>query len=164
MAQSLARILVHLIFSTKRRKRFITPAVREELHAYLVGTLRNHESPALLVNSVEDHVHILFSLSKNYALIKIVEEVKKGSSKWIKTKSPAFHGFQPPHLLRSETSTKERPTYKQARGGAGENLFCGLTFAAVSPYNDAVVAGRSPWATNVQVMGWSHCGAATASR
>ena len=46
------------------------------------------------MKSVEDHVHILFSLSKNYPLMKIVEEVKKGSSKWIKTKGPAFHKFQ----------------------------------------------------------------------
>jgi REP element-mobilizing transposase RayT len=34
---------------------------------------------------VSDHVHILFRLSKNYALARVVEEVKKHSTKWIKT-------------------------------------------------------------------------------
>ena len=93
MPQSLAKILVHLVFSTKHRKRRISRDIREELHAYLVGVLRNHDSPALLINSVEDHVHILFRLSRNCAVKTIVEEVKKSSSKWIKTKGEQFQGF-----------------------------------------------------------------------
>jgi putative transposase len=93
MPQSLAKILVHIVFSTKQRKRLIAPDIREELHAYLVGVLRNLDSPALLVNSVDDHVHILCRLSRNHAVKTIVEEVKKSSSKWIKTKGEAFRGF-----------------------------------------------------------------------
>ena len=50
----------------------------------MAGILKNKESPALKINSVPDHVHILFRLSKNYALAKVVEEVKKQSSKWLK--------------------------------------------------------------------------------
>jgi putative transposase len=93
VAQSLAKILVHLIFSTKERQAWIRPDLREELNAYLVGILRNHDSPALAVNCVEDHVHVLFSLSRNYALKAIVEQVKKGSSKWVKTKGPSLADF-----------------------------------------------------------------------
>jgi len=93
MAQSLAKVLVHLVFSTKGRRRLITEEIREELSAYLVGILRNHDSPALRANCVEDHVHILFSLSRNHAIKKIVEEVKKGSSKWIKTQGPRFQSY-----------------------------------------------------------------------
>jgi REP element-mobilizing transposase RayT len=93
MPQSLAKILVHIVFSTKQRKRLIARSIREELHAYLVGVLRNHDSPALLINSVGDHVHILFRLSRNHAVKTIVEEVKKSSSKWIKTKGEAFRAF-----------------------------------------------------------------------
>lgn len=93
MAQSLAKVLVHIIFSTKCRQRLLTKTIREELHAYLVGTLRNLDSPAILVNSVEDHVHILCSLSRKYAISKLLEETKKESSKWIKTKGASFRGF-----------------------------------------------------------------------
>jgi REP element-mobilizing transposase RayT len=89
----LAKIHVHLIFRTKARGPLIPNEVREELCAYFVGILRHHESPALLANAVEDHVHILFSLSRNYAVKTVVEEVKKSSSKWIKTKSPDLQGF-----------------------------------------------------------------------
>ncbi len=85
MPQSLANILVHLIFSTKNREPMINDEIRPALHAYMIGILENHSSPSLQTNSVQDHVHILFSLSKNYAVAKIVEEVKKSSSIWIKT-------------------------------------------------------------------------------
>jgi REP element-mobilizing transposase RayT len=93
MGQSLAKIVVHLIFSTKDRLPVLTLAVRGELHVYMVGILRELESPALLVNSVTDHAHILFVLSKNVALAKAVEEVKKGSSKWLKARGAEFGGF-----------------------------------------------------------------------
>ena len=51
----------------------------------MAGIFKNLESPAIKINSVPDHVHILFRLSKNHALAKVVENVKKDSSKWMKT-------------------------------------------------------------------------------
>ena len=85
MSQSLVKNLIHLVYSTKHRKSWIPDDVRERLWAYQAGIFKQWESPALIIGGVEDHVHALFSLSKNYALKKIVEEVKKGSSKWMKT-------------------------------------------------------------------------------
>lgn len=93
MAQSLAKILVHLIFSTKNRKPLLQDKIRRELHKYMAAILDDLGSPAVLIESVSDHVHILFSMSKNQALIKIVEQVKKSSSKWIKTKGSAYRQF-----------------------------------------------------------------------
>jgi len=93
MAQTLARVLVHLIFSTKERANLIRPDVEKELHAYLAGIANNLDSPCFAVNGTNNHVHLLVSQSKNLALAKLVEEVKKGSSKWIKTKSAALRGF-----------------------------------------------------------------------
>jgi len=58
------------------------------LFAYQAGIFKEWESPALIIGGVEDHLHALFSLSKNHPLKKIVEEVKKGSSKWMKTEGP----------------------------------------------------------------------------
>jgi REP element-mobilizing transposase RayT len=86
MGQSLSQLYVHLTFGTKKRYPFITEEIESELHAYMVGILKNVDSPAIKINSVPDHIHILFRLSKNYALAKVVEEVKKQTSKWLKTK------------------------------------------------------------------------------
>jgi len=85
MSQSLARNVIHLIFSTKHRYPFITPPVRDNLFAYLAGTLNHMRCPALRVGGVADHVHVLFVLSKTLALTRVVEELKKESSKWAKS-------------------------------------------------------------------------------
>lgn len=92
MGQSLSQLYVHLIFSTKGRNPAINSEIKEQLHSYIGGTLKKYESPALIINSVPDHVHILFRLSKNYTLSKIVEEIKKGSSKWMKHKFSSKNG------------------------------------------------------------------------
>src|SRR5438105_4401602 len=77
MPQSLARIVVHLVFSTKYRSSLLAdPALRRELEAYLAAVLKGWDSPAILIGAVSDHVHLLHQLSKNHPASKIVEEVK----------------------------------------------------------------------------------------
>ena len=91
MPQSLSKILVHLIFSTKHREPTINDAVRSPLHAYLVGILDNLNCPSLQTGGTNDHVHILFALGRTITVSDVVEEVKKGSSKWMKTQDvPTF--------------------------------------------------------------------------
>ena len=85
MSQALAKVILHIVYSTKNRKRWLHDDVRDRLFAYQAGIFKKWDSPALVIGGVDDHVHALFSLSKNYALKKIVEEVKKSSSKWMKT-------------------------------------------------------------------------------
>ena len=93
MSQSLARLHVHLVFSTKHRAPLIDAAVRDALHAYLVAVLQKLTCPVQGINSVEDHVHILFDLSRTCAISEVVEQVKTSSSKWIKTRGRAYSGF-----------------------------------------------------------------------
>ncbi len=93
MSQSLVKNLIHLVFSTKHRNPWLVPEIHHELYAYQSGIFKQWDSPALVIGGVEDHVHVLVSLSKNHAIKKIVEEVKKGSSKWLKTKGKRFAGF-----------------------------------------------------------------------
>ncbi len=84
MSQSLARNLVHLVFSTKHRVPVLEGEFRPAMFAYLAGTLDGIGCPAVLVGGVADHVHILFALHKTVALCDAVEEAKKASSKWAK--------------------------------------------------------------------------------
>jgi len=86
-------VLVHIIFSTKERVPCIGPGIRADLNAYLAGILRNLRCIPLEVNSAADHVHILCNLARTIALASLVEEVKKGSSKWIKPKAAAMRNF-----------------------------------------------------------------------
>ena len=94
MSQSLSKIWSHLIFSTKDRYPFLSDQdVREQLHAYMAAILRNNDCPTLVVGGVTDHVHALFVLSKNHSIAQIVYEVKRSSSKWIKTQSSEYKKF-----------------------------------------------------------------------
>jgi REP element-mobilizing transposase RayT len=85
MSQSLANIVVHLVFSTKDRRPLLRDENRSQLHAYIAGVLKNHDASLIEINSVKDHVHVLFAQSKNHAPSKIVEQIKAASSGWIKT-------------------------------------------------------------------------------
>ncbi|HET7100036.1 MAG TPA: IS200/IS605 family transposase [Terriglobia bacterium] len=93
MAQTLVSLLVHVVFSTKERRPLITSEVEDELYRYVAGTLQNFASPCLAVGGTENHVHLLISQSKNIALSRLMEELKKSSSKWIKTKGTKLRRF-----------------------------------------------------------------------
>ncbi len=92
MSQSLAQIYLHLVFSTKNRAPLLR-GLEEKIHAYIVGACNNLDSPALIVGGVEDHVHIFCRQSKNIALKTLVAEIKRESSKWIKTQGSKFEQF-----------------------------------------------------------------------
>lgn len=93
MPQSLARVSIHLIFSTKNRAPVLADSMRDDLHAYAAVVLKNLGCPADIINSVEDHAHLLFELSRTRTIAEVVEEVKKATSKWIKTRGPEFAAF-----------------------------------------------------------------------
>lgn len=93
MAQSLASILVHLVFSTKHRQPWILPYIEPELHPYMATVCKNLDCPTLTLNGTEDHVHILLRLGRKMSMAELVEKIKTSSSKWIKTKGPHFKDF-----------------------------------------------------------------------
>ena len=93
MSQSLANIVVHLIFSTKYRRPLLRDDERNRLHAYIAGILTSHKSPMIEINSVTDHIHILFAQSKNLAPSKLVEQIKSSSSGWIKDQHSWYADF-----------------------------------------------------------------------
>lgn len=93
MPQSLANLYVHLIFSTKDRYPFLAEEVRPDVHAYMATVLANLNSPAVLINSMPDHVHVLFNMGRTVSLAQVVEDVKKSSSRWMKTQGSGFTKF-----------------------------------------------------------------------
>ncbi len=93
MGQSLVKNYIHIVFSTKHREPFIYPPVEAELHAYLGGICKNLECQPIKVGGYTDHIHILCMLSKKIALMKLLEEVKSHSSKWMKTKGEDLKNF-----------------------------------------------------------------------
>ena len=94
MPQSLSKVYLHIVFSTKHRFPFLTDAsIRNEMHAYLGGTCNRLGCPIIIVGGTADHVHILCLLSRVHTIAKLLEEVKKSSSKWVKTKKRELQKF-----------------------------------------------------------------------
>jgi putative transposase len=91
--QSLAAILVHVIFSTKNREPFILPEIEQELFPYMATACQSVNSSALLINGTTDHVHMLVKLGRKTSIADLVEEVKSSSSGWIKSKGPQYQRF-----------------------------------------------------------------------
>ena len=95
MPQSLAKVAIHIVFSTKNREPHLHDSdLWKELYAYMATILRdNVDSPALLINGVDDHVHGLVLLSRKLAIMKVIEEAKTETSKWLKRQSPQLRNF-----------------------------------------------------------------------
>ncbi|MGH8100576.1 MAG: IS200/IS605 family transposase, partial [Chthoniobacterales bacterium] len=93
MAQSLSKVIVHIIFSTKDREPWLDTEVRPRMHAYLATICRDLGGEAFRVGGVADHVHIVLTLPRTHSQAGMVEAFKKTSSKWIKDVSPKYLGF-----------------------------------------------------------------------
>ena len=93
MPQPLAYVLVHLVFSTRKRRPWLNDGIRGEMHAVLASVLNHSDNICVRVGGVTDHIHIALFLARNESMSKIVERLKVSSSKWIKTKGPEFARF-----------------------------------------------------------------------
>ena len=116
MSQSLAKILLHVVFSTKDRRPLLRDrALREEMHRYLGGILSELDCLPIIVGGVEDHVHLLCTLSRTCAPAEMVKEVKRSSSLWIKTRAPELADFAwklYAFALGSAHDSCKRPQYR----------------------------------------------------
>ena len=83
----------HCVFSTKERRRLITPELRERLWPFLGGVARQNKMKAIEIGGVADHVHILLSLPSTMAVAKALQLIKGGSSKWIHETFPEHRLF-----------------------------------------------------------------------
>jgi REP element-mobilizing transposase RayT len=93
MPQSLAKIYIHIIFSTKHRKNLIDDDIEEPLFEYIGGICKRLETNPVIVGGYRNHVHILCMLSRKVTVMHLVQEIKRASSKWIKTKGAKYSNF-----------------------------------------------------------------------
>lgn len=93
MPQSLALVLVHVVFSTSDRRPLLHHPIRHDLHAYLAACARIAGCECYVAGGVADHVHLAVRLSRTVTVAKLVEDLKTSSSKWLKTQSPSLTSF-----------------------------------------------------------------------
>jgi len=93
MAQTLVKLYVHIIFSTKHRAPFISGEIEPHLHAYMTGIVKGTGARLVRIGGMPDHVHLLALLAKTQTLSGLVQVIKKESSKWIKPCGEEFAEF-----------------------------------------------------------------------
>jgi putative transposase len=91
--QSLSKVTLHIIFSTKDREPWLGSEVRPRMHAYLATICRDLGGELVRVGGVADHVHIVTTLPRTLSQAQLIEQIKKTSSKWIKTIDASYRGF-----------------------------------------------------------------------
>lgn len=106
MPQSLAKIYVHIVFTTKHGQLFITEEIREKLQAYMVGVVANLNSHTNEVYANPDHVHILCNLPRTITVADFISKIKTSSSKWMKTKGVVEFQWQDGYGIFSVSSSK----------------------------------------------------------
>jgi putative transposase len=93
MPQSLSKVVLHIIFSTKNREPWLDSEVRTRMHAYLATICRGVDADFVQVGGVADHVHIVTTLPRTVSQAEFIEHIKKTSSKWIKALDPRYRSF-----------------------------------------------------------------------
>lgn len=93
MAQSLSGVYVHITFNTKHRHPFIDDDIETRLFEYIGGICKNLECNPIVIGGHKDHIHILCLLSRKISQSKLLEEIKKNSSKWIKSVDTKYKNF-----------------------------------------------------------------------
>ncbi|MBO7594409.1 MAG: transposase [Salinivirgaceae bacterium] len=93
MPQSLSKIYLHIVFHIKTTSPQIDEAHLERVHSY-IGQLVNSTGCSIIrVGGIGDHVHVLCLLSRNETVSHLVEEIKRNSSRWIKTLGQEYECF-----------------------------------------------------------------------
>lgn len=109
MPGTYSQILLHVVFSTKHRERWISRDVAERLYAYIGGIVRAEEGVVYEIGGVEDHVHMYLRWRPGASVSDLMRTVKARSSRWVHETFPKLKGFawQEGHSVFSVSKSQE---------------------------------------------------------
>lgn len=118
MAQSLAHVLLHVIFSTKHREPIIASELQAKLWAYMAGVVQQSQCNALRIGGVDDHVHILMTLGRTVTIASVLQELKTGSTHWMKAQGASTFAWQGGYGAFSVSESKTHDVIRYIEGQA----------------------------------------------
>ena len=93
MSQSLCKIYLHVIFHIKNTSPDVAEEHLSRLHSYIAPLINANQCKTVIVGGTSNHVHALLLFSRNITIAHLVEEIKRNSSRWIKTISNRYRCF-----------------------------------------------------------------------
>ncbi len=83
MANTYTQIHIQCVFAVKYRKAIITPEWKTPLLKYITGIVQGNNHKMLSINSMPDHLHMLFGFRPTQSLSDLMKMVKGDSSEWV---------------------------------------------------------------------------------
>ena len=87
MANTYTQIYIHIVFVVKGRQNLISKNWKDELYKYITGIITNEGQKLIVINGMQDHIHILVGLKPDKSLSDLVRDIKANSSRFINEKS-----------------------------------------------------------------------------
>lgn len=94
MANTYTQIHIQFVFAVKYRAASIHKSWKNELHKYITGIIQHHKHKLIVINGVEDHIHILVGMRPTQSISDLMQDVKASSSKWINEKQFMLNKFE----------------------------------------------------------------------
>ena len=113
-----SQILLHLVFSTKHRKSWITADITARLYPYMGGIVRAEKGVLYDIGGVEDHVHLYLRWRPDANVSDLMRTLKARSSKWVHETFPALDAFawQEGYSVFSVSKSQEEAVKKYIAG------------------------------------------------
>ena len=106
MPQSLSKVNVHIVFSTKHNEQSINPEIRKDLQSYIIGILSNIGSYTEELYANTDHLHILCTLPRTITIAQLISKIKTPTSSWLKTQGVHNFCWQEGYAIFSVSASK----------------------------------------------------------
>lgn len=89
---SKVKALFHVVFCTKRREMTIPEAHCRDLYNVIWTEVKKHNSRALRIGGIQNHIHMLIDLNPTVPLSELMRAVKGQTSYWMR-RDPRFATF-----------------------------------------------------------------------
>ncbi len=83
MSHTYAHNPIHVVFSTKDRRKLIPKESQWPLWAYLAGVCSKQRIFVHEIGGMEDHLHMLIEIPLTTAFSEALQEIKASSSRWM---------------------------------------------------------------------------------
>ena len=90
MPHSYAQNVVHVIFSTKDRRKLLPKEFQPKVWAYIAGVCKNYEIRVDAIGGTDDHIHLLIRVPASLSIAKAILTIKSNSSKWVNEQGRRF--------------------------------------------------------------------------
>ncbi len=123
---------IHAVINTYCRKMTINSSHAEDLYRFIWSLLRERDCHLRRIGGIENHIHILFDLDPRHALMDVMRDIKRESSKWMKSSGlfPVFEGWGKEYFACARSHESLESVVEYIRKQREHHGHGGMTFEA----------------------------------